>query len=371
MHIVPRTLRLINGSQVSCPRPIETSPSTRVVGEYRNESYLLFIDETFRDFFALTDRTGYLCYAAVGIPEKEYEFFKRALAKTFAEYESYVVGDSGLKLREFKFEEFRRLERRHREIVAGRIGRLLKMYGGVVFGFYTHVAGVVMEHVRSDLVGTASAVPDEHRKLYDDASAELRSELQGVGQSLVIARILRFPVLAAAQFLSYFRCKFKVLCDPRESKEDKAVQKAIDELMTDHFALAAPDEAKSYLGMDASRESHTEFGLQIADLLAGEVRLLFEGHPALLVSGSSGTLITGASREEMEWWEEASGVFQKLGRLQKMPADLHSVVQQTDGRSCLPLYRHSLASGMVSCYTDLGQPRHIEVFEGNFFEQTD
>jgi len=154
------------------------------------------------------------------------------------------------------------------------------MYGGFVFGFYTHVAGVVMEHVRSDLVGTASTVPEEHRTLYDDASAELRSELRGVGQSLVIARILRFPVLAAAQFLSYFGCQFKVLCDPRESKEDKAVQKAIDQLVTDHFALAAPDEAKSYLGMDASRESHTEFGLQIADLLAGEVRLLFENHPA-------------------------------------------------------------------------------------------
>ena len=273
----------------------------------------MFVDETFREFFGLNDPTGYLCYAAVGIPEREYEFFKRALAKTFAVYEAYIVGDSGLRLREFKFEDFRRMERLQRENIAGQIAKLMKMYGAFFVGFYTRVAGVVMEHVRSDLVGTATAVPDDYGRLYEDAAAELRSELQGVGQSAVIAKILRFPVLATAPFLAYFGCKFKVLCDPRESKEDRAVQKAIDDLMTDHFVRAAPQEAGSYLGMDNSRESHTEPGLQVADLLAGEVRSLFENHPALLTAGSSPALIGGDTREEMEWWEVASGVFQKLG----------------------------------------------------------
>jgi hypothetical protein len=368
---VPRVLRLLDGSQVTWPRPIETCPATRAVDEHRNENYLLFIDETFREFFDLKDRTGYLCYAAVGIPEKEYELFKRSLVKTFAQYEAYVVGDSGLTLREFKFEDFRRLGRRERETIAEQIGKLLKMYGGFVVGFYVRVAGVVMEHVRSNLVGTARAVPENHADLYDEAATELRSLLQGTGQSAVIARILRFPVLATAQFLTYFRCKFKVLCDPRESKEDKAVQRAIDDLMMDHLALASPQEAKSYAGMDASRESHTEPGLQIADLLAGEVRMFFQNHSTLLTAGSSLALIVGDSREEVEWWELACGMVQKLGRLQKIPDELHSVLKQTDGTTCLPLYRHSLAAGLLSCYTDLGQPRHIEIFEGNFFDQTD
>jgi len=368
---VPRTIRLTTGDVITCPRPIESCPAAKVVSDYRDETYLLFIDETFREFFGLNDPTGYLCYAAVGIPEKEYEFFKRALAKTFPVYEGYVVGNSGLTLREFKFEDFRRMERGQREEIAGQIAKVMKMYGAFFVGFYTRAAGVVMEHVRSDLVGISTTVPDDHSKLYEDAAADLRSELQGVGQSAVIARILRFPVLATAHFLAYFGCKFKVLCDPRESKEDTAVQKAIDDLMTEHFARAAPKEAVSYLGMDNSHESHTESGLQVADLLAGEVRLLFENHPALLTAGSGLNLIDGHSREEMEWWETASGVFQKLGRIHKIPAELHRVLERTDGTNCLPLYRHSLAAGLLTCYTDLGQPRHIEVFEGNFFEQTD
>jgi len=228
-----------------------------------------------------------------------------------------------------------------------------------------------MERVRSNFAGTNNVVPEDHKNAYDEAAAELRLELQGVGQSEVIARILRIPLLATAHFLQYFGCAFSVFCDPRESKEDKAVQKAIDEFMTDHFARAAPEEAKLYLGMDNSRESHTEPGLQVADLLAGEVRLLFESHPELLSIGSSATLIAGDTREEIEWWETASGIFQKLGSLQRIPAEIQRVLRETDGTNCVPLYRHSLAAGLLSCYTDNGQPRHIEVFEGNFFHQTD
>ncbi len=354
------------------PRPIETCPATRATADYRNETYLLFVDESFREFFGLSDPTGYFCYAAVGVPQREYEFFERALSSIFARYERYVVGSSGLQgPREFKFEDFRRLERNQRETIAAQIGKVMKMYGCFFAAFYTHTKGVVMERVRTNCLGTETAVPDDHRQAYDDAATELRSELEGIGKSKVIARILRIPLGSTAYFLHYSRCKFKVLCDPRENKEDKAVQAVIDEFMIDYFARAAPEEAKSYLGMDNSRESHTEPGLQIADLLAGEVRLLFERHPELLNAGSSPTLITGDTREEIEWWETASGVFQKIGSLQKIPAEIERVLRETDGTNCVPLYRYSLAAGLLSCYTDLGQPRHIEVFEGNFVEQTD
>jgi hypothetical protein len=78
-----------------------------------------------------------------------------------------------------------------------------------------------------------------------------------------------------------------------------------------------------------------------------------------------------SSREDIEWWERAYGVNQKLGSLCKMPPDMLRTLNQCDGSNCLPLYRHSLASGMLSCYTEVGQPRHLEVFEGYLFQQTD
>jgi hypothetical protein len=368
---MPRTLRLRNNSIISVKRPNETSPATAAIKNHKNETYLVFMDETFRAFFGLGRPQGYLCYAAVGIPEKEYEYVKRSLAKVFNEYERNVVGDSGNHLQEFKFEEFKKLPRETREVIASQIGKTIKLAGGFIMGFYTRVSGIVMERVRTNLIGDASVVPDDHKTLYDEAAAELRSELEGVGQSETIAHILRIPLAAMAYFLESASCKFRVVCDPRESKEDRAVQAAVDDYVRNHFARALPKEGGLYLGLDNTRPSHTEIGLQLADLLAGEVRSLFEAHPGLVTESSRLEIVSSSSREDVEWWETSLGIHQKLGHLTRMPGHLLSAVRRTDGTNCFPLYRHSLASGLLTCFTDLGQPRHIEVFEGNFFQQLD
>jgi hypothetical protein len=368
---MPRILRLRNNLIISAKRPSETSPATSAIKNHRNETYLVFMDETFRAFFGLERPQGYLCYAAVGIPEKEYEYVKRSLARVFKEFESYVVGDFGNHLKEFKFEELKRLPRSQKESIASQIGRIIKLADGFIMGFYARVAGIVMERVRTNLVGEAAFVPNDHKDLYDEAAAELRIELAGVGQSQTIAHILRIPLSALTHFLESPNCKFRLLCDPRESKEDRAVQLAIDDYIGNHFGRALPKEAGLYLGLDNTRPSHTEIGLQLADILAGEVRSLFEAHPGLVTGNSSLDLVGSSSREDVEWWDSSLGFHQKLGHLTKMPDDLFRAVSRADGTNCLPLYRHSLAAGLLTCFTDLGQPRQIEVFEGNFFQQLD
>jgi hypothetical protein len=368
---MPRIIRFMTGETSSLPRPIETAPATRIVKQYAGSKYLVFIDETFRQFFGFPTPNGYLCYAAVGVPAQEYEYLKRAMAKIFKSYELTVVGDSGLTLQEFKFEQFRRIPLDIRKKLASQISKTLKIHGAFLIGFYTHVCGVVMERVRVNQIGDASEVPLVHNALYSKAVEELRREFTGIAQSETIAHILRNPLLGMANFLAYFNCPFQVFCDPRESKEDKAVIAGIDWFIQNRFKVAAPKEAALYLGIDNSRPSHSEVGLQMADLLAGEIRLFFEDHPDLLTFGASNKLITGDSREEAEWWEEAQGIFQKLGRIIKLPTDLTIGFKQVTGTSCLPLYRHLFASGLLTCFSDIGAPRHIELFEENAFDQTD
>jgi hypothetical protein len=350
---------------------MESSPATAGIRNHKNETYLVFMDETFRAFFGLERPKGYLCYSAVGIPENEYAYVTRSLARVFTKYEAYVVGDSGIHLKEFKFEEFKKLQRDQREEIAGQIGKTIKLAGGFIIGFYTHVVGIVMERVRTNLIGEQTAVPDDHKSLYDQAAEEIRGELEGIGQAQMIAQILRYPLSAMCHYLEFYNCKFRVLCDPRESKEDKAVQVATDDYVRNHFGRALPKEAALYLGLDNTHPSHTEIGLQIADLLAGEIRSLFESYAELLTESSRLELVTGASREDVEWWETSLGLYQKLGHLTKISERLSRALAQTDGTNCLPLYRHSLASGLLTCFSDLGQPRQIEVFEGNFFQQLD
>jgi hypothetical protein len=371
---MPRKIRTLNGLLTNLPTPVETSPAARVLKNYRNETYLVFTDESFRSFFGLENRNGYFCYAAVGIPEREYESFKRRLVPIFKEYESYVVGDSGNQLREFKFEDFGKLPRDQREAIATKIGRMLPLHGGFIAGFYARVVGIVTEKVRVDLLfdDHAASLPETYTEQYEAARSELQEQLEGVGQSETIAMILRTVLSCIAQFLETSECKFRFICDPKEKKEDKAVHTAVD----DYFKLlknAIPNAAKLYLGLDNTRHSHEEVGVQIADLMVGEIRSLFQAHPELLTEGASKVFITGTSREEFEWWGKSfeDGPFGKIGGLTKISPDLRRALTRTDGTNCIPLYRNSCAAGLLTCYTDLGQPRHIEIFEGHFFQQTD
>jgi len=123
--------------------------------------------------------------------------------------------------------------------------------------------------------------------------------------------------------------------------------------------------------MDNTRPSDTEIGLQMADLLTGEIRLFFENNPGFVNIGSSSKLITSSSREDTEMWIHEFGLHHKYGSLVEIPEELMSKLKTFDGSSCIPHYRSLFAAGLLTCYTDFGQPRHIELYEGNFFQQID
>jgi hypothetical protein len=108
-------------------------------------------------------------------------------------------------------------------------------------------------------------------------------ELGGVGKSQIIAQILKYSLSAMCHYLEFYNCKYRLLCDPRESKEDKAVQMAADDYVRNHFGRALPKEAALYLGLDTIRvHPIRKSDCKFAGLLAGEIRSLFETYPELL-----------------------------------------------------------------------------------------
>jgi hypothetical protein len=221
-------------------------------------------------------------------------------------------------------------------------------------------------------VGERDEVPEDDQALYTEAARELKEEAAaGIAQSTTISSILRIPVLGLSHFMSRFRCPFQILCDPREAKEDRAVLAAIDSVFTGPLKTLAPEEAALYQGMDNSVASEDEVGLQLADLLTGEVRWFFEVNPEFLTDQSSRKLVTGSSREDIEMWITAFNIYHKCGAILRIPPHLKQKLGQFTGDSCLAIYRPTFAAGLLSCYTDLGQPRHIELYEGNFYHQID
>ncbi len=297
---------------------------------------------------------------------------KRSTAKIFVQYEQYVTGDPDVHLKEFKFERFRSLPADQRQDLAKQLQKLFRTYGCFVTAFYIRTQGAIMEHLRSDLVGEMAEVPERFDSLYSEAARELKEDAAaGKAQSATIASILRIPLLGLSHFMSQFECPFQILCDPREAKEDRAVLNAIDAVFSGPLKALAPHEAAFYQGMDNSVSSEDEVGLQLADLLTGEVRWFFEANPEFLTDQSSRRLVTSESREEIEMWITAFNIYHKYGAILRIPAQLKQKLERFAGDSCLPIYRPSFAAGFLSCYTDLGQPRHIELYEGNYYHQID
>ena len=177
------------------------------------------MDESFRSFFGFERPTGYLCYAAVGVPEEEHPYLKRSMTPIFAQYERFVTGDPDVRLTEFKFDRFRSLPPNQRQEIARQIQRVLKSYGCFIAAFYVRTVGAAMEHLRSDLVGQMDEIPEDYQALYEQAVRELKENAsEGVAQSETIASILRIPLAGLSHFMAHFGCPFQILCDPREAQ---------------------------------------------------------------------------------------------------------------------------------------------------------
>jgi hypothetical protein len=127
-----------------------------------------------------------------------------------------------------------------------------------------------------------------------------------------------------------------------------------------------------FLGLEIGKSSHEEFGLQIADLVAGEVRRFFRFNPDLLTHGSGLGLITFRHQEgEVATVEEIDGVLHKKGRRVQIPPYLLRQALTSNLNCGFPYLRNLLGSGMVTCITEFGTERDVAPFDGCFLDVCD
>ena len=233
-------------------------------------------------FWELTAKTGYFCHAAVGVPEREYPGLKASVAPIFRDFVTLV----GQSLVEFKHTEFKRLDYRHQRKLALRLRDALTAHGAFIAGFYTPARAFVFERVRVGLMDEAEEIPEDGDPRYDQAAGELRAELQqGPGQSGVIWRLLLKPVMGVGNLLASLDCSYRIVCDPRDKREDKAVRAMLEDIVARTGNLRGIPEAGDMRtdldlhsrGIDFSRTSEHEVGLQIADLNGGPGARVLQG----------------------------------------------------------------------------------------------
>lgn len=350
------------GRFFAAPMPLEVCPGRQVWDRHRNCEYLVFLDESFYRFFGFVAPDGNFCHGALGIPRDNYPQLQAALEPLVLGYKRHVRQVTGQEPREIKYSVLRTLPLNFRMRFARELVRSLTELGGFVAGFYSSMHGTIMERVRVNLLDNADAVPDDHAALFDTARAELLAQFQGVGQANLITRLLLTPVSGFAALLRSFDCTFRVRYDPRQSDEDQQVREALAEFMP---RLAHVPElfgdVPNYLGLEMNVQSEDDLGLQLADVIAGEVREFFRSTPEALTEHATLRLITPDSDEPLQRFIEIRGITFKNGALSPMSSGLFRKLGRRNSRNIISYYYPVLSAGMLTCVSDTGQLRDLEI----------
>lgn len=344
----------------------------RIPEEFVGQEYTVFVDESFYRFFDFRQVDGNFAHGVVGLPSRRIKDFELAVVPTIERFYVEFHAASGTRPRELKSTDIYRLAFPARRRFFLRIRDALSNHGGFVAGFYTSNRGYIMEKIREDSVGQLKAIPEDHQYLYDAKVAQLEGQMTGPGQSDLIADLLFLPIIVFAHFLNSSQSPFKVICDPRQEHEDTAVKDTIEGMMK---ALKNPEITgvnSKLISLDAQTASHDSIGLQIADIVAGEVRRFFRYNSELLTEGSGLELIDFEFHEgEDALLDYRFGRVFKKGRRVTIPPRLlrRSLSPRPD--TALGYFRNLLAAGLVTCVTEFGTERDVAIFEGNFLDISD
>ncbi len=341
---------------------------------FEGQEYLVFIDESFFKFFDFAHKDGNFVHGAMGLPVSRYDDFQRMFTPAVEEYKASFFQSKQLQANELKSAEIYKLEFgvRHRLILKMRAA--LEENGGFIAGFYTSNRGYIMEKIREDLIDIEGiqAVPEDHAQLYDEMINRLKETAQGPGMSDLISRMLSLPVMAMSFFFSSLNCSFRVVYDPRQEEEDVAVKNQVEGIMAALHNAEKLGLKSKFLGLEIDRPSHQEIGLQVADIVAGEVRRFFRFNPELLLAGSDLNLITFGHQEgETPLIKMIDGKLIKTGRQVAIPRALHERAMEPT-EDCLFAYLPTLlAAGLVTCITEFGTERDVSLFSGQFLDLCD
>lgn len=342
--------------------PLEICPGRPIWERHRNQEYLVFVDESFYRFFGFDATDGNFCHAAVGVPVHKYGRLQRLLVPLLQSYgreAKIVLGETP---DELKFSMLKRLSSQYHAKFVRTLVRALIETGGFVAGFYSSTRGIVMERVRTDLLDNAKEVPGDHVTLYEAARLGLLAQFQGTGQSAILTHLLLLPFSAISSLLRSFDNVFRVRYDPRQRDEDRAVRDALGDFMG--RLNNVPDlfgPKSNYLGMESTISSHNDLGLQLADVVAGEVRDFFRTNGEPLTEGATLQLITPDSDEPVQTFVEMDKKLLKRGVLTRMSSGLAQKLARKNTANPISFYYPVLAAGILTGITDTGQYRDLEI----------
>jgi hypothetical protein len=243
------------------PRQIKVSP------------YVVYIDESFFNFWGLNNPDGNFCYVAFGIPHEKLSILDVEHKRLLDLFQTAVKSDLGeTPPVEIKSVVFRRLELKHRRRIALLARGLMLRLGAFFLTEFCNVRGFILESLRSDLLEKGdSQIPEKWDSLYQAKREELSRTVkqQKLGQSLLLRKLIETPTASLAYFLAQRAEWYDLVVDPRGGVEDNHISKAILHTTEQVIRVVHRKNPNMLRATSFSTRSDNCPGLQMADLLAG------------------------------------------------------------------------------------------------------
>jgi hypothetical protein len=337
--------------------------------------YVVYIDESFFNFWGLNNPDGNFCYVAFGVPYENLSLLDVEHKRLLDLFRNAVVSDlHEMPPVEIKSVVFRRLKLKNRRRIAMLARGIMVRLGTFFLTEFCQVRGFILESVRSDLLEKGdSRIPKKWDSLYQAKREELSRAVkeQKLGQSSLLQKLIETPTASLAYFLTKRAEWYELVIDPRGGVEDKHIAQAVRHT-TEAVIRGVHRETHDKLRATSfSIRSENCPGLQVADLLAGEVRHWFVQNPDFLEFNSGLTLLDINNLKTQYYLKTSAGIVSKPERRTKMPPTLIRKLHKAGRSSLFPYFRRSLANDLISCIATYGEFRHIDLAHNQLIDSPD
>jgi hypothetical protein len=326
--------------------------------------YELYVDESFFRFWGLSDPDGNFCYVVYGLPISQLTSLAVHHARLLKKFQDLVVAKLGEPIPlELKSSLFRRLPFNDRRRLALAMRHTLKTTNSFIVGEFQEVRGFLLESIRSDVVQAGgTALPQNWQELYDIRRNQLANTVAhgAAGQSPILSKLISLPTIAATNYIARRASSFSITLDPRGGIEDERLEDAIRTYTITVLEKIQQEGADKFKSVRHDLASEAVPGLQIADILAGEVRNWFLANREFLDFNSGKPLVTSATANIGHLMQIKDRVVSKPERHAHLPPGLVRRMYRTAENSTLPFFRQLLAKGLLSCVARWGEYRHID-----------
>lgn len=357
-------------------------------------NYTAFIDESFSNFFDLSDDSGYYCAGVFLLPTNKLNEFNEIFTNYKENLHSEITkinrfkGTTIIVPEEIKSSKLRVIDPENALKLITPLTIWLQDNGGYIGSFFTSTKGFY-SFIKRDNAAPSSYQQNGNNKFSEDSEKEaiediLEKRNTKKGESFIISYIFRYVVNMIHGFCRERNIMVDILFDPRsgntnnnsdELTEDNIVSNEIKESLsfTELAMINIGDIKQSHYGnISCDIPSESSVGIQFADHVTGYFTRFFRKIIELRTESCSENILTPKHLDSVDDIDTYSQLIQSMCHKNTISSDTaYKIFSTTLGIFPIGLLRSLFLNGRISCFTENGIVRTISLMELKYIDLFD